>query len=223
MDGEGRGRRPAPLADAIVARREPPLRAQGVAGVLDHHGPRRARQGGDLRQVADLAAQMDRQDGADGPLGAGQGLGQGLGRHQAAGRIDVGEDHLGADIAGAVGRRQEGDRGDHAGLARSDPQGQHGHVQGRRAVDAGHRVRRPHSFGEGRLEGLDPRTGGQEVVAQRLRHRSDVIGLDGLAAIGQEGRGHGQSVARRRRSGAPSWRRASSGSPVSHSSLVSLA
>ena len=46
-------------------------------------------------------------------------VGQRLRRHQAGRRVDVGEHHLGADVAGAVGGGEEGDRRRDADLAGS--------------------------------------------------------------------------------------------------------
>jgi hypothetical protein len=86
--------------------------------VLDQHRAGRAGHAAHRRQVADIAAQMHRQDGLHRPIaGPRQGLGQRIGRHQAGMGIDVGEHHLGPDIAGAVGGRQEGDRRRDADIA----------------------------------------------------------------------------------------------------------
>ncbi len=135
---------------------------------------------------------MDRQHGAQLSIpDPGQGLRQGLPGHQAAVGIHIGEHHLGAHIAGAVGRRQEGDRGGDHHLARPDVEGQHGQVQGRRAVGAGHRVARAHRLGEGGLEGGHRGPGGEEIPTQGLGHRGDVVLLDGLAAVGEQGLAHG--------------------------------
>ena len=50
---------------------------------------------------------------------------------------------------------------------------------------------RAHRLGEGVLERRDGRPGGQEVAPQGLGHRGDVVVLDGLAAVGEDGVGHG--------------------------------
>ena len=41
----------------------------------------------------------------------------------------------------------------------------------------------------GRFEGFDGRTGGQEVALERLHHSSDVVVINGLTAVGEEGCG----------------------------------
>ena len=89
-------------------------------------------------------------------------------------------------------------------LAGPHVQRQHGQVQRRGAVGAGDRVARRRTVSaKALLERLDPRAGGQEVGAQRLGDRRDVVVLDGLAAVGQEGvsacAGLEQRLQRRRR------------------------
>ena len=61
-------------------------------------------------------------------------------------------------------------------------------MQGGGAIGERDRVAGADIVGKRGLESLDPWPGGQEIVAQRRRHRRDVIVLDGLAAVGQERR-----------------------------------
>ena len=227
MEGEGGGRAPATGSDGGLATCGGVDRAQGVTGVLHQNRAPPLGQGGESGQVDHLAAQMHGQHG--GQPATAQAIhrrGEMLWPHETRGRVHVGEHHLGADISRAVGRRQEGGGRHDADIALADAQRQHRYVQGCGAVDAGHRVRRPDGLGELGLEGGDLRPGGQEVRPQRLGDGGDVVVLNHLAPIGQEGLGHGlppQSVARRRRPGVFSATRSRSACPVSHSSLVSLA
>jgi hypothetical protein len=209
--GEGRiGAVTDRMGDAVEGRD----RAQGVGRVLDQHRAGSGRQFAQHRQVADVAAQMDGQHGLHpATRRAGQSFCQGFGRHQAAVGIDIGEHHLGPDVAGAVGGGQEGDRRGDADVALADAERQHGQVQGGGAVGHGDGVLGPDLGLEGRLEGLDGRARGQEVGAQGRRHRRHVVVLDGLTAVGKE---------RRLRHQAFSASMAFRPSSLSQSSLLSL-
>ncbi len=107
-------------------------------------------------------------------------------RHQPVVRIDIGEDDLAALIARAVGGGGEGDGRDDDRVAGLKIQGEHAEVQGRRPIGTGHGVARTDRLGEGLLERLDAWPGGQQVGAQGLGHRGDVVILDDLPAIGQK-------------------------------------
>ena len=220
MEREGGHGRIGAVADRSGGIAEFHGRAERVGGVLDQHRASALGQVFQPSQVGGVAAQVHRQHRPQPTaLQALERVGESRRRHQAGIRVDVREHHLCADEARAIGRGQEGDRRGDDRLARLHLQRQHGQMQGRGAVGAGHGVARPDLFGEGPLERLDRRAGGQKVAAQRLGDGRYVVVLDGLAAVGQH-----QSVARRRRwSGAPSASRESSPSPDSHSSLVSLA
>jgi len=178
---------------------------QGRAGVLGQ-----VSQG---RQIADLAAQVDRQHRAHAaPPGLAQRIAQGLRRHQPCVGIDVREHDVRADIGGAVGGGQKGHRRHNADVAGADVQGQHRKMQRRGAVAAGHCMGGADRLGEPFLELDDLRAGGQVVGPQRLGDGRDVVILDGLAAVGEEPLLHtpvSSSMARRR-------------SAVSQSSLLSL-
>ena len=175
------------VADRVGDAVERPDRAERMRRILDQHRAGRRGHGPQGRQVTDVAAQVDGQHGLD-PLAldAAQRLAQGVGGHQAAVGIDIGEHHLGPDVAGAVGGGQEGDRRRDADIALTDAQGHHRQVQRGGPVGDGDRMLGPDLLGEGGLEGLDRRAGGQEVAAKGLRDGRDVVVLDRLLAVGEE-------------------------------------
>ena len=118
--------------------------AEGVRRVLHEDGAGLAGQGRQGRQIADVAAQVHRQHGAHAAaVRAGQSLRQRVRRHQTAVGVHIGEHHVGVDVDGAVGRGEEGDRGNDTDVAGTDAGRQHGHVQGGGAIAAGHGVLRP--------------------------------------------------------------------------------
>jgi hypothetical protein len=112
--------------------------------------------------------------------------GKGVRRHQAQIWVHVRENDLRALIARAIGRGREGYGGRDDDIAGLDVESHHAQMQGRRAVGTGDGVSRAHRVGEGLLERLDARPGGQEVRAQGRRHGRDIVILDDLPAIGQE-------------------------------------
>ena len=87
--------------------------------------------------------------------------------------------HVGdAGRAGIEGERRRGDR-----LARADPGGGTGRVQGGGAVGDGHREPGAGDLAQRGLETLDCGPGGEEVAAEHLDDGGDVVVVDRLAPV----------------------------------------
>ena len=120
--------------------------------------------------------------------------------HQARVGIDIGEHHLGTGEPDRVGGGEEGDRGHDRRIARTEPDAHRREVECRRAAGTDHRAGRIHGIGKRALEGCDGGAGRQVRATQHRLDRGDVVVVDAVPAIGQEGR-HAVSINRRISSG----------------------
>jgi hypothetical protein len=111
-----------------------------------------------------------------------------FGVQEQRGRIDVREHRRSALVDDAVGRRGERERRDDDLVARPDPQGERGGVEGRRAAVDGHPLARPDRGGERLFEPPDQRSGREPVGPQRRRHGGHVVVVDPLSAVGEHPR-----------------------------------
>jgi len=164
--------------------------ADGVAGILDHGGTARPRDLGQAHEIGTLPGQMDRQYGLNREalgLGAGTGGLEGGRRQQPVVGIDIGEDGLGAGHAHGIGGGEEGNRRHNRGVAWSQIEGEAGQMQRRRARGATDRMLGTAALGQRLFEAGDHRPGSQPVAAQHGGHGIDVVIVDLLPGIGQEG------------------------------------
>ena len=168
--------------------------ANGMGGILDDAKAIAPGQGGDGRQVAGLASEVYRDHHLGQPalaLCLFQLDGQGRGVEVVGVRVDVDEVHPGAAITPAIGGGDEGVGGGPQPVARPQPQGQAGEVQG-----AGGGVDR-YAVGGATVGGdrlLEPRHRwalGEEIRAQHGGDRGDIGLGDGLATVGDHGAGSG--------------------------------
>ena len=169
-----------------------------MAGVVHDPGAMRARDLRDGLDIAALAVHMHIEDGV-GAAGAFQRSIQILRPHQAGFRIDIGEDDLRPVQMRRAGGRQKSDGRNDDFRTRSKTQRARRHMQRRCAVGANDRMSGADGSGERGFEALDHRAGGEEIAAQRFGDGRDVVFLDELAPIGEEGVGQSPRRAERGR------------------------
>jgi len=170
--------------------------------------------------LAGLAAQVHRHHHLGQPALAGgdfKFVSQCLHRHVVAARVDVDEVHVGAAVAGAVGRCQEGDRRGPQHITRPQAEGHAGDVQRAGGAVDRHAVAGTGQLGDALFKCRNRRPLGQEVRPQHCHHGGDVGLGNVLPTVGDAGH---QKLPILVRLASTHWRKASA---LIHSWLLSLA
>ena len=168
----------------------PVLRPQSMAAILDDDEPMASRKLHQGVQISGMPGVVHGQEGSRPGRDAAGGFAgvdvEGVGKN-------VGEEGRRSLVEQAIGRGAEGDRGGDRLIPGPQARGENRRVERRRAGSEAHGVLHSHAGCEGLLELSHLGAGREPVGAEDLDDGADVLLLDRLAPVGEEGRTHGRA------------------------------